>query len=543
MVPEVLPESAIVIRRESTMKSRILILIGFLLVVTAIRLWLAANLELLPDEAFHYLWAQHPAISYYSQGPGIAMAILGGTSLIGPTEFGVRFLSPFLGLGTSIFVYLLGLKLAREKVAFWSVIAVNFLPLFNLQSVFITIDSLSVFFWVTALYTFWLALERNKGFSLYWPLTGVVIGLGFLCKYENALALLSILLFLLVAKKYRKELARPNCYVLLLCFALFLAPPILWNLQHDWLGLENFSWQEIQNSFVKIRISHLSESFGTQILLYSPLALICLAIGFIRSIGRAFQNSKTCLLLTFSWPILVIYVIRELHQIGDPAWTGPATIILTIVATHFWIQSASRMPVSAGVCIAALGLSGAQAAALTDTRLLASFGAVLPEEFNEVYSPADWKTIAQTVDKYRAGLEKKLDTRIFMIGNDYRTASILSFYLADKQTEGPGDPPVYIPESQDFQSEFSFWPRYDEFVEPDASAQRDTTFTEEQGVNRFIDRTALYITDAPDAAPPQNLQSAFTRWELLTVYELQRKDLPNRQIRIFACYQYQTLPL
>jgi hypothetical protein len=524
-------------------KSRLLILVGFLLVVTAIRLWLAANLELLPDEAYHYLWAQHPAISYYSQGPGIALAILGGTSLLGPTEFGVRLLSPLLGLGTSILIYLLGFKLAREKVGFWSVIGVNFLPLFNLQSVLITIDSLSVFFWVAALYTFWLAIERSPRFSMFWPLTGVVIGLGFLCKYENALALFSILIFLLVVRKYRKELLHPGFYVLLLCFALFLTPPILWNMQHEWLGLEQLSWQEVQNALVKIRISHLSESFAVQLLLYSPVVLVCLAIGFIRSIGRAFQNSKTCLLLTFSWPILVIYAFKELHQVGDPAGTGPGLIILAVVATHFWVRSASRLRASAGVCIVALALSGAQAAALTDTRLLMSFGGVLPDEFSEMYSPLGWKTIAEAVDEYRTGLDKKLDTKVFMIGNDYRTASILSFYLPDKQPEGPGDPPVYIPESQDIQSEFSFWPRYDEFVEPDSSAQHDTTFTEEQGVNRFIDRTALYITDVPDAAPPQTLQSAFTRWELLTVYELQRKDLPNRQIRIFACYQYQTLPL
>jgi hypothetical protein len=525
------------------MKIRILVLIGFLLVVTAIRLWLAANLELLPDEAYHYLWAQHPAICYYSQGPGVAWAVLGGTSLLGPTEFGVRFISPFLGLGTSIFIYLLGFKLARERVAFWSVIAVNFLPLFNLQSVFITVDSLSIFFWVTALYTFWLAIERSPRFSIFWPLTGVVIGLGFLCKYENALALLSILIFLLVTRKYRKELARPGCYVLLLCFALFLIPPILWNAQHEWLGLEQLSWQQIQNSLVEIRISHLGESFRTQLLLYSPVALVCLAIGFIRSIKRGFQNTKTCLLLTFSWPLLVIYLIRELHQIGDPAWTGPGLIILAIVATHFWVQSAGRQRASAGVCVVALALSGAQTAALTDTRLVTSFGAVLPDKFTEMYSPLGWKTIAETVDKYRTNLERKLGTKVFMIGNDYRMASILSFYLADKQIEGPGDPPVYIPESQDIQNEFSFWPRYDEFVEPNPSAQRDTAFTEQQGVNRFIDRTALYITDLPEAAPPQSLQGAFTRWELLTVYELRRADLPSRQIRIFACYQYQTLPL
>ena len=114
-----------------------------------------------------------------------------------------------------------------------------------------------------------------------------------------------------------------------------------------------------------------------------------------------------------------------------------------------------------------------------------------------------------------------------MIGDNYQTASLLSFYLKDKHLEGPGHPPVYIPESQDIENEFSFWPRYDEFVEADPSAKRDTTFSEEAGINPFIDRTALYITDNPEASPPQNLQSAFTRWELLAAYQLDRRHLPS----------------
>jgi hypothetical protein len=154
-----------------------------------------------------------------------------------------------------------------------------------------------------------------------------------------------------------------------------------------------------------------------------------------------------------------------------------------------------------------------------------------------------WKTIAEAVDNFRVNFENKLGTKVFLIGDNFQTASLLSFYLKDKRAEGPGHPPVYIPESQDIQNEFSFWPRYDEFVEAGPSAKRDTTFTEEAGINPFMDRTALYITDTSEAGPPQNLQSAFTRWELLAVYQLDRRRLPLRQIRVFACYQYQTLPL
>ncbi len=525
------------------MRVRLLLLIGFLLLLTGIRWWFGANTELTPDESYHYLWAQHPDVSYYSKGPGVALAILAGTSMFGPSEFGVRFLSPLLGLCTSVLIYLLGLKLTRERVAFWSVVGLNLLPLFNVESVLLTIDSLSIFFWAAALYLFCLAIERSPRLSIFWPLTGVVIGLGFLCKYENALGLVSILLFLLVVPKYRSELRRPNFYILLLCFAPFLAPLVLWNLQHDWLGLEQLSNQAILNALFTVRLSHLGESFAAQLALYSPLFLIGLVIALFASIRKAFQNSKICFLLTFSWPILLIYVIMALHRASEPSWTAPAFIVLGILATHYWLPAANKRALIGGICFAALVLSGLQASLALNTNFARTIGVSFPSDAESGSGFRGWKTAAEAIDKFRAEFENKLGAKVFMIGNEYQTSSMLSFYLKDKRSEGPGHPPVYIPESQDIQNEFSFWPRYDQFVEAPPSSMRDTTFTEETGVNPFVDRTALYITDQPEAVPPQNLQSAFTRWELVAVYELKRNDRPLHQIRIFACYQYQTLPL
>jgi dolichol-phosphate mannosyltransferase len=525
------------------MRSRLWLLIGFLLLLTGIRFWLSASLELSPDESYHYQWAQHPDVSYYRNGPGIALAILAGTSLFGPTEFGVRFLSPLLGFGTSLLVYLLGRKLAREKVAFWSVVGFNLLPLLNVESVHLTVDSLSIFCWVAALYLFWLAIERSPRFSIFWAAAGAVVGLGFLCKYENALELVSILLFLLVVPKYRGELRRPNFYILLACFAPFLAPPILWNLQHAWLGLDQWTGQALLNAFFAIRFSRLVESFSLQLALYSPLLLIGLLIALFGSIRKAFQNSKICLLLTFSWPVLLLYVILSLHQVSDPAWTAPAFVGLGILATHYWLQIASQRVLISGLCLAALILSALQASLAMNPNLVRTIGIPLPYDRDANSGTKGWRTIAEAVDRFRADFETRLGTKVFLIGKEYQTSSMLSFYLKDKRSAGPGHPPVYIPESQDIQNEYSFWPRYDEFVEADPSSQPDTTFTEEAGVNPFIDRTALYITDRSEASPPQNIQSAFTRWELVAVYELTRKDRPLHQVRIFACYQYQTLPL
>ena len=52
--------------------------------------------------------------------------------------------------------------------------------------------------------TFWLALEKAPRFSWHWPLTGLLIGLGFLCKYTNALELISVVLVLALVPRHRR---------------------------------------------------------------------------------------------------------------------------------------------------------------------------------------------------------------------------------------------------------------------------------------------------------------------------------------------------
>ncbi len=49
------------------------LLSGFLTIVTVLRLCYLGSHELAPDEAYFYLWSQHPAVCYYDKGPGVAM--------------------------------------------------------------------------------------------------------------------------------------------------------------------------------------------------------------------------------------------------------------------------------------------------------------------------------------------------------------------------------------------------------------------------------------------------------------------------------------
>src|SRR5436189_372633 len=204
----------------------------FVAASTAIRYSLLATTDLSFDEAHYWMWSERLAPAYFSKGPGIAFAMRASTAIFGANEFGVRFFSPLLAAGTSLLLFYLARRLFNATAGLWAVIALNVTPIFNVGAILMTIDGLSVFFWLAAMFTFWLAVEKSPRFSWYWPLTGLLIGLGFLSKYTNAFQLVSIVLVLALAPRLRREFKHPGLYSLVVIFALCTIPPIVWNAQH-----------------------------------------------------------------------------------------------------------------------------------------------------------------------------------------------------------------------------------------------------------------------------------------------------------------------
>src|ERR1041385_3169992 len=165
----------------------------FIAALTAIRLSLLATTDLSFDEAHYWMWSERLAPAYFSKGPGIAVAIRASTAVFGANEFGVRFFSPLLAAGTSLLLFYFARRLFGATAGLWAVIGLNATPIFNIGAFVMTIDALSIFFWLAAMFPFWLAVEnpeRSRGWW-YWPLTGLLIGLGFLSKYTNAFELIS----------------------------------------------------------------------------------------------------------------------------------------------------------------------------------------------------------------------------------------------------------------------------------------------------------------------------------------------------------------
>jgi hypothetical protein len=156
-----------------------------------------------------------------------------------------------------------------------------------------------------------------------------------------------------------------------------------------------------------------------------------------------------------------------------------------------------------------------------------------------------WKSATEALEKMRHDLETQLGEKLFLIADARDRASEIAFYLHDKRVEGPGHPPAYIPESQDMVNQFSFWPRYDQFVElkPDTQRPDGEVYTEENGINLFVGRDALFIRAGEKEHVPHNIEAAFQSTGLVGKIEISRYGKVIRTWQVFLCRNYRTLPL
>ena len=571
-------------------------LLVFLLVLTGLRLFLGGRIELSPDETYYYQWSQRLDWAYYSKGPGVALAIRAGTALLGPTEMGVRLLSPFLALGTSLCIFGLARRLYGESTATWAVLMMNFTPIFNAGALVMTIDALSIFFWVSALWAFWLALERSPKFSGFWPLAGLFMGLGFLAKYTNAMELLSIALVLGLTAQYRREFARPGFWVMLGIFALAVIPPVAWNANHDWITLEHLRSRGGLNSGPQFHPEELLAFIGLHFGVYSPLIFGGMLWALWRGCRDSWADFRCKFLVLFALPLLVMYCVLALKKSGEANWTAPAFVSWGILTVAYWHDLAQQNRKARRFAVAALGLGLFMSLVLVNTDSVRRLGVRWPYPYDPTGRLRGWQTVAIAVDELRHKMEQETGRPLFLIANKYQTASSLSFYLPEKRTDGPGHPPVYIPESQAIENQYSFWGRYDEMTEPpeiarallpkvadpakrealaaalkalaepespqpdqekmaerrraliramlavDPTLPMEEYASEDWGISRFQGRDALFVSDK-SGRPPSAIQKGFERVELVATWQEERHGLPLRLIWVFACHNYRSIPL
>ena len=465
-----------------------------ILAVTLFRFLFCTHLELVGDEAYYWLCSRHLDLSFFDKGPGAATTIAAGVYLFGSTVFGVRFFAVVLSMGTGIALFSLGKLLFSPKIGFRALLLALVIPIFAVGSILMTIDPLSVFFWIMAAIFFWKAVNHD---SLWpWLATGIMIGLGMLAKYTNLVEIICFTLFCLWTPGHRRHLARPGFYLMILCALACALPMILWNAQHDWITVNHLLHRGAINSQWRFKPQEILAFLGQQAGVISPLIFLGILLAvFWPSLSKS-SPIQTRYLLSLFLPLFLFYSMLSLNKAGQPNWTAPSYIAGIILLAAKWDEIKSRLPWTKKLIWVALGLALFETIAMHETYWLH-----LPPRKDPLDRVRGSAQIAQRASE----LAREQGTS-FYISNKYADAGLLAFYL-------PNHPDPFMPDSDHIESQFSIWPSYSKrFKEGDSG---------------------LFVSDSNEF--PEIFKQQFSEVKRLEAFQVTYKERDIKKIYFFLC--------
>ncbi|TGQ04467.1 glycosyltransferase family 39 protein [Mesorhizobium sp. M2E.F.Ca.ET.219.01.1.1] len=306
--------------------------IAIFLYVVVLRIVYQGNIDLIPEEAYYWNYAQHLDWGYLDHPPMVAWLMWIGTKLFGASEFGVRAAATACWMATAYFGFRLALNLFGRTEAFITVILISTLPFFFAIGLVITPDAPLTAAWAGGLFYLERALigERRKA----WIGAGIVVGLGMLSKYTIALLVPASLVFLILRPEARRWLLTPWPYLSAFIAALLFSPVIGWNAAHDWAS---FVFQGTRRWTAAFHFSFHS-LIGFVTLLIGPVGLFSVVITLwrlARSQDRLSHSVRSAFILTYTLVPLAVFVIFSLFHGVKMNWTGPLWLAALPAIAHF----------------------------------------------------------------------------------------------------------------------------------------------------------------------------------------------------------------
>lgn len=438
--------------------------LGYVLIglVVGVRLVYIASgtIEVSKDEAYQWLWSKHLALSYFSKPPMIAYVQFLGTTLWGDNAFGIRFFSPVLGaiLGVAILRFL-----AREvnaQAAVWLLLIVNATPLIALGTVLMTIDPLVVLFWTLAMIIGWRAIQPGAT-TKDWLLVGLMMGLGFLSKYNAALQIVCWAIFFALYPPARRQLRRPGPYLALLVFALGTLPVLIWNAQHGWITVEHVGANAGLGGQWKPTLRFVGDFLGLEFGLMNPVFFV----GSLWAMAAFWQRRRQQPLLLYFFcmgaPVFLGHLAYAFRSRILPNWIAVAIIPMFCLMVMYW-----QMRWREGArwvkawAIGGLVLGFFAVVIMHETRLLGRVvGSDLPPEMDPLRRVRAWKETANLVEAARQKLEAE-GKPAFIIADHYGMTGLFTLYLPKAKAALADEPLVYCHTMEYPVNQFYFWPGY-----------------------------------------------------------------------------------
>ena len=385
------PKTQALPRREIDPMFRVaLLIVG---AVTFLRLlWLAGQpIDLYPDEAQYWIWAQKLQFGYYSKPPMVAWLIWATTHLFSTSDLAVKVSAPLLYVVTSLVVHATAKRLYDARIAAWSMIAFITLPAVSLSALIISTDVPLLFCWAVATYGFVRA--REEGGQRWWLLVGIAGGVGLLSKYAMGFWLASALGFLLLVPDERRHL-KPFLLSLLLTLAVY-APNFAWNATNGFVSYLHTR----DNANVRDYGLHpqaFAEFAGAQFGVFGPIFLGTLIV-IVAGARRIGADRRALLLMSFALPTLAIMLVEAMLSRAQPNWSAPTYLTATILVVAYLTQKGRdglvqwSVVLHVALCVLLLGARDISKAV----------GHPIPGKLDPLHRVRGWQTLGNSLSQIR----------------------------------------------------------------------------------------------------------------------------------------------
>ena len=285
--------------------------------------------HLLPVDSMEgIVWGSQYDLGTHKHPPLFGWIIYFFYNFFGKTDFIVYFISQVFVLIGFIYIYKLAGLFFDKKKALCATMILEGCFTYSYITIFdgFNPNVLIITFFPLIAYHFYLAVINNN-FS-DWTLTGLFTGLCFLSKYQTILFVVSMFLFTLICKKYRKTIFNYKALLAMAIAFLVNLPHLLWLIKNDFFPWKYFVTENNPTLLKKISslVSFYSDQFfaiiGTLVIfsvLYfiyrknreeksinfeSTVFIICLGICplILQSLLSFFGNSR--LIGTWGYPML-----------------------------------------------------------------------------------------------------------------------------------------------------------------------------------------------------------------------------------------------
>ena len=463
----------------------ILILAGLL------RAWWVLTSEISPQDAYYWMCSQRIAGAFFDGPAGTALLL----RAFGGDLAAARLFWVVMSLLASWAAWLFLRRMADERIAAWTVILLNAIPVFHFSSIEVGPLMPALLLSLAGLVLARVAWEGRRS---AWFGAGLLFAAAVGFRYEAILIPLGLLGAASVSRRHRSD-GPWLVGIVLLCFAA-LWPAMAWNASLEWIpvagGTLRSAW-EFHPSRILGGMSRLALDF-------SPPVLLLIAGGLVLLLRRSRLHARAAFLVAVSVPLWVLCALF--------VYSGSAPL------SAAWL---GFVPVAGFATASAIGARAGRWAIALAILLAAAFSLVgMPRH--------GWGAVAHEVLLAARDLPAAEQTGFF-IADEPGLAAVLGYHMPHSS----GPPAVFVPESPALVSQFGVWASYADFI--DSPVASDEYFTEQKGVNPYVGRNAVYI----GSELPQTISAAFS--EVVPLRTLTAPD--GRALGIYLCIGYETLPL